>query len=146
MTDSDNKVKVLKNGDTALMVASDTGDIKGVVEALQSVPSDRDDFEAYLNLQNDGGMTALMLAANHNHYSIVDTLLKAGADVKLTNLQGYTAADLANRQEFDDVLDILVGSGAIRPERIVPPELDKQEEIVDTSDTVTTEENKDDGS
>ncbi len=136
------------NGDTTLMKLADVGDLKGTIAHLQElakVTASDAEYKDYVNHTNTYGNTALMLAANHNHYVITDTLLKAGAIATLTNVGGKTAADMANNQGFDYIVDLLVEEGGVeRPKSIV--ELDKPIEIVDTSDTVTTEEIKSDGS
>jgi hypothetical protein len=99
---------------------------------MQDLLVTTDELKEYVNKTNEYGNTALMLAANHNHYSIVDTLIKAGADVTLTNSVGQDAASLANKQDFQNIVDLLVFNRATRPAAIVV-ELDKVEEIIDNS-------------
>jgi len=110
----------LPHSETPLMILSDAGNTIGVVSELQSLGSvSSQDLKTYINRQNDYGNTALMLAANHNHLSIVSTLLNGGADPKLENIIGQTAADMANLQGFNDIVDLLVQFGATRPAPIV---------------------------
>lgn len=119
-------------GDTILMDLADRGKLQLLVGHMQDLLVTTDELKEYVNKANEYGNTALMLAANHNHYSIVDTLIKAGADVTLTNSVGQDAASLANKQDFHDIVDLLVLNGATRPTAIVV-ELDKVEEIIDNS-------------
>jgi ankyrin repeat protein len=46
------------------------------------------------------GMTPLMLAAQNNRISVVDALLRAGADKFKKNKEGRTAAELSNDPEI----------------------------------------------
>ena len=51
---------------------------------------------AYVNAQNIGGQTALMIAANFGLKGVVKKLLKAGADDQMRNGFGQKAIDLVN--------------------------------------------------
>jgi ankyrin repeat protein len=53
---------------------------------------------AELNLQDNQGETALMVAAAYGNAVIADELLKAGADFSLKNHKGQTALDIAQDQ------------------------------------------------
>lgn len=119
-------------GDTILMDLADRGKLQLLVGHMHDLLVTTDELKEYVNKANEYGNTALMLAANHNHYSIVDILIKAGADVTLTNSAGQDAASLANKQDFQNIVDLLVFNGATRPAAIVV-ELDKVEEIIDNS-------------
>ena len=51
---------------------------------------------ADLDLQDNRGRTALMIAAELNHAAAVDLLLAHGADKTLKDKQGKTAGDLTS--------------------------------------------------
>ena len=63
---------------------------------------------ADLNLANNNGLTALMLAAGHGHVEVVRVLLEAGADVNLASNNGSTASMLAAGQGHVEVVRLLV--------------------------------------
>jgi hypothetical protein len=75
---------------TALMWASYKGD-RSVVVLLLAQPG------IQLDLINIDGDTALMAAAEKGHSDIVELLLKAGANVSITDKRGETAASLAQK-------------------------------------------------
>jgi ankyrin repeat protein len=55
---------------------------------------------AQINAQDNEGMTPLMWAAKHNtNPDVVSTLLKAGANGKLTSKEGKTAGAYADENE-----------------------------------------------
>lgn len=82
---------------TALMWAaghsdeSDAADVKNTIEYLVSAGARVDD-------EDDRGRTALMTAAELGHAVAVETLLKAGADRRLKDKSGKTAAELASNE------------------------------------------------
>ncbi|CAD5115445.1 unnamed protein product [Dimorphilus gyrociliatus] len=49
-----------------------------------------------INIQDDYQWTALMCAAKANNYEVVDFLIKNGADVTCTDMNGLSAYDLTN--------------------------------------------------
>ena len=75
---------------TALYAASLKGN-KDVVKLLLAQPGIK------LDEKNDDGDTALMAAAEGGHAEIVDMLLKAGANVSITDIGGETAATRAQK-------------------------------------------------
>lgn len=75
---------------TALMWASYKGD-RSVVVLLLAQPG------IQLDLINIDGDTALMAAAEKGHSDIVELLLKAGANVSITDKRGETATSLAQK-------------------------------------------------
>ena len=48
---------------------------------------------ADVNIQNNDGWTALMIASDDGHHQVVELLLKEGADVNIQNNNGWTALD-----------------------------------------------------
>ena len=75
---------------TALYAASLKGN-KDAVKLLLAQPGIK------LDEKNDDGDTALMAAAEGGHAEIVDMLLKAGANVSITDIGGETAATRAQK-------------------------------------------------
>jgi hypothetical protein len=62
---------------------------------------------ADLNARDGRGHTPLMVMAQHNRAEPAAVLLKAGADITLTNDDGKTATDIARARRSSDVLDLL---------------------------------------
>ena len=75
---------------TALYAASHKGN-KDSVKLLLAQPGVK------LDETNDGGDTALMVAAEGGHTEIVEMLLKAGANVNITDIGGETAITRAQK-------------------------------------------------
>ena len=75
---------------TALFWASFKGN-KDLVKLLLAQPGIK------LDAINIDGDTALMAAAEHGHAEIVEMLLKAGANVSITDKRGETATSLAQK-------------------------------------------------
>ena len=75
---------------TALYAASHKGN-KDSVKLLLAQPGVK------LDETNDGGDTALMVAAEGGHAEIVEMLLKAGANVNITDIGGETAITRAQK-------------------------------------------------
>jgi len=75
---------------TALYAASHKGN-KDSVKLLLAQPGVK------LDETNDGGDTALMVAAEGGHAEIVEMLLKAGANVNITDIGGGTAITRAQK-------------------------------------------------
>ncbi|MFA6921473.1 MAG: ankyrin repeat domain-containing protein [Gallionella sp.] len=53
------------------------------------------------------GVRPLMLAAGYGETEVVDTLLRAGADVLARNEGGYTALMMVKRKHYVDVINLL---------------------------------------
>ena len=70
---------------------------KGLFEVSQILLERHDTVKACLNMRNKKGRTALHLASRHHHSSIVELLLKFGADVKTQDDDNMTALHLALR-------------------------------------------------
>ena len=61
-----------------------------------------------VNVQNDNGMTALMIASEAGHVELLVELLGVGADVNIQNSVGDTALILATMEGQPDSLEILM--------------------------------------
>ena len=102
-------------GSTALMRYAKYG-VKEAVEVLV-------DAGAKVNGRDREGNTALILAAGwqfldknlktDGYGSIVQRLLKAGADARVKNKAGLTALAAARRQGHEDIVTLLKGAGAM---------------------------------
>eukprot|EP00747_Dinoflagellata_sp_TGD_P166392 gnl/TRDRNA2_/TRDRNA2_189110_c0_seq1.p1 gnl/TRDRNA2_/TRDRNA2_189110_c0~~gnl/TRDRNA2_/TRDRNA2_189110_c0_seq1.p1 ORF type:complete len:169 (+),score=33.36 gnl/TRDRNA2_/TRDRNA2_189110_c0_seq1:58-564(+) len=75
---------------TSLMVAARHGQLEVIVRALETSCT-----QPQLDLVDEKGNTALMVAAKEGHDKVVDALIGAGADLAVVNLEGKTALDLA---------------------------------------------------
>ena len=51
-------------------------------------------FHNFINARDKDGHTPLMLASWENHYTLIELLVKAGADVNVTDKDGDTAITL----------------------------------------------------
>jgi len=56
-----------------------------------------------VNVQNNAGATALMIAAKYGHSFVVDLLLEKGADLRITNNYGVLASRFALAYDHPDV-------------------------------------------
>jgi serine/threonine-protein phosphatase 6 regulatory ankyrin repeat subunit B len=81
----------LANNDrwTPLISATGKGHLT-TIQALLSVPG------ININAKNDGGLTALYIAALNDNYDVVKALIKQGADVDITDNHGQTPMMVAN--------------------------------------------------
>ena len=59
---------------------------------------------ANVDKQDAFGFTPLMWAADYDRIEVVKELLKAGANKKLKNNNGYTAYDKASKEEIKALL------------------------------------------
>jgi ankyrin repeat protein len=118
-----------KQGRTALMVAAANGSIntlraysfalqfatRGPAEAPKLPSAERKEMLALaarfrridLNVKDQHGMTALMLAAEGGHIEVVKTLVMLKANTKPSNLAGKTALDLARAKGRTDIVKLL---------------------------------------
>ncbi|HSI54388.1 MAG TPA: ankyrin repeat domain-containing protein [Ramlibacter sp.] len=97
---------VNKTGWTPLHYAA-TGGHLAIIELLL-------EHHAYIDAESPNGTTPLMMAAHYGSPAAVKLLLEAGADPRLKNQQGLTAADFArraNRQEAADLIARTVRAG-----------------------------------
>ena len=77
------------------------GYTQGVIEAINS--------GANVNAKDKYGYTALMLAAENGHIEIVNTLIKAGTDIKN---DGRRALRLAASKGHTEIVNALINAGA----------------------------------
>jgi ankyrin repeat protein len=66
-----------------------------------------------INLRDDEGFSALMLAACYGYTEIVDSLISAGADLNLQNNEGFSALMLASYYGHADIVDSLINAAAV---------------------------------
>ena len=81
---------------TILMWAAGYSDNTPTGDALNTIDILIDEGAA-LNMQDNRGQTALMIASEMDHVEIVKRLLSLGARTDLINKQGWTALDLARK-------------------------------------------------
>ena len=93
------------DGITPFALAAESGLAK-LVGMYLSYP----DFD--VDLQDEIGRTALMLASEKGHIDVVKLLLDAGADVKVTDKMGRTALSMAERRRRKEVVQLLTEAGA----------------------------------
>lgn len=77
-------------------------------------PAERENIvkQANLDLQDDYGWTALILAACNGREDIVDSLIKAGANKDIKDKYGRTALMLATKYGGKNVVQSLINAGA----------------------------------
>ena len=74
---------------------------------------------AYIDAESPNGTTPLMMAAMYGTGAAVELLLQEGADPRLTNQQGLTALQFAQRAERPDAIKSL--SNPVRGAPVKPP-------------------------
>lgn len=117
------------NGDTALMVASYTGNLPAVVALLEkdaevnkpgwtalhyaAAIGDCEiirlllDKSAYIDAESPNKTTPIMMAARTGQVAAVKLLMEAGADLSLKNEQGLSATDFAANNEYPELAKAL---------------------------------------
>ena len=65
------------------------------------------DQHAYIDTLSPNGTTPLMMAAGYSTLEVVQHLLEAGADPRLTNEQGLSASDFASKAGKSDLVKLL---------------------------------------
>lgn len=70
------------------------------------------DADADMDVKNNKGWTALMLAAEKNNTTLVQQLIQGGADLEVENQGQYTALAIALLNNAAEAAAILIGSGA----------------------------------
>lgn len=87
-----------------LQIAAHRGDLSGVMSLIRSKTS--------LDQRDSYGRTALMIATFANHTSIVEALLKSGANTALLENDRYDAVTIAAVANNIEILNVLIKSGA----------------------------------
>ncbi|XP_054262128.1 ankyrin repeat and SAM domain-containing protein 3-like [Macrosteles quadrilineatus] len=95
------------NGKSALFHAVDFG--------FYDISSFLLDEGANANFSHEG-MTVLMLAASNGHRALVDLLLQHGANLHTRNMQGFTAQQLAEMNQHQDIADMLDPANHVLPD------------------------------
>lgn len=120
------------NGDTALMIASYKGNRPAVIALLgkdaevnkpgwtalhyASAIGDCEiiklllDKSAYIDAESPNKLTPIMMAAREGQLAAVKLLVEAGADATLRDAQGFSATDLAVKNDHQDTADWLTNS------------------------------------
>ena len=81
-----------QDGNTALMIAADKGNLNTVTELMR--------HGADINVRNKAGRTALMIAAGpSSQFRVAKALLDSGASVSVTDETGETALTLAEAND-----------------------------------------------
>jgi ankyrin repeat protein len=88
-----------KDGSTALMVASERGDVQMAQLLIQN--------GADVNAKNIDGYTALMYIAYKGNLEIAELLIKNKADVNARDKDGWTALRYASIQGRHDIIALL---------------------------------------
>ena len=90
----------LNNDEREFLLKVSEGDIEKATELVKRGVD--------VNVQNDNGMTALMIASEAGHVEIIEELLEVGADVNIQNSVGDTALILATIKGQSDSLGALL--------------------------------------
>ena len=69
-------------------------------------------YQNNVNMQNLQGYTALMKAAENDHFKCLDTLIEGGADVNIQNYSSCTAVICAAQSHHVKCLELLTQAGA----------------------------------
>ena len=85
---------------------------KGDLAAVKSLLGSGQDVNARVELPRAKGVTGLMLAAVEGRASIVEELIRSGADVNAKSDKGATALMLASEDGHADCVKLLIDSGA----------------------------------
>eukprot|EP01060_Flectonema_neradi_P020817 TRINITY_DN28318_c0_g1_i1.p1 TRINITY_DN28318_c0_g1~~TRINITY_DN28318_c0_g1_i1.p1 ORF type:complete len:357 (+),score=62.48 TRINITY_DN28318_c0_g1_i1:90-1160(+) len=94
-------------GKTLLHHAAGHGNGRVVLGLLMRMPKER------IDLQDQNGLTALMIASVKGHTEVVDELLYGHVNTDLRCNQGYTALMLAACYGWPDIVSRLIFSGAL---------------------------------
>lgn len=87
-----------------LIEATSTGNLKKVKELI--------DYGVDVNVQNEIGETALIIATYQDRRDIVKCLIEAGTDVNIKNKGGYTSLMQASYHNNITILKQLIDAGA----------------------------------
>ncbi len=83
-------------------------------EYLESLSFDRfqERTQDYVNLKEEGGLTALHLAAQGGHYDVADLLIAFNAEVNVADSEGMTPLHAAAKAGDDAIVALLLLKGA----------------------------------
>lgn len=95
-----------QEGETLLMSAARCGHEEIVSFFLTMTKDDQ------IDMQNQEGNTALLLAAQNGHYNTVLLLLAKGADLEIQNKKGETALFVAAVRGYKDLVTLFLSKGA----------------------------------
>lgn len=98
------------NGETALTEAAASGHLH-IVRLLVTRHADVNARE----VERTGGYTPLMYAAANGYDEVVDYLTSHGANIRATNREGKTAAQLAEAEGYDDLSKRLLSQLQMAP-------------------------------
>lgn len=90
-------------GNTALLSAIKNHHLD-IAEIILSKMMHDDRFKNGINLQTNGGLTALNMAVSFKHNNIIHNLITAGADVNISDARGNTP--LINAIDFNNILAV----------------------------------------
>ena len=65
-----------------------------------------------VNISNNEGWHALMIASQEGQIDVVKHLIANGADVDTTNDEGWTALMIASHQGYTEIVELLIANGA----------------------------------
>jgi uncharacterized protein len=100
-----------KSGLSVLHAAATGGDAEGVHLLLGEGP-----FAARVEInerENERGITPLIAAVEANEGDIVAYLVSLGADKEIVDKDGHTALTIAGKKAYDELVTILLTSGAL---------------------------------
>ena len=89
-----------------LFQAAEDGDIISIETIIKTNP------QLDINIQNEHGWTALMIASYHGNLDVVKVLVENGADVNIQSNTGLTALMIASHTDHLDVVKLLIEIGA----------------------------------
>ena len=81
---------------------------KGNIEVVKLLLKENTD----VNIRNEDGWTALMLASHNGHMQVIEVLLKENADVNIQSEKGMTALMLASRYGHTQIVELLIKENA----------------------------------
>ena len=90
--------------DTDFIIASGNGEFFTVQFLLSKDPD--------INIPNNDGVTALMLACINGHHQVVELLLSKNPDINIQNNDGLTALMAASCNEHHQVVQLLLNKGS----------------------------------
>ena len=102
-----------KTGRTALMNAARAGN-EGLVHTLLHKAQFfwEEDRKNYVNMEDNDGNTALLLAASRGQLRVVQKLIREGANINVANKNGYTPLMQAARNGHPQTVRALLEAGA----------------------------------